>query len=231
MCGIAGIARRAPTGVAVETLARMAHAIRHRGPDGYGYYVAPRVGFAHVRLSIVDLAGGAQPLTNEDGQVVITYNGEVYNHRELRRELQALGHVFKTHCDTEVLVHAYEQWGPQMLQRLNGQFAFAIHDRAKDTLFLARDRFGVRPLFFAQREGNLYFASEIKGLLASHEVDATPDPYGLDEIYSFWAARGSRTAFLGIGSLEPGTYAVWKDGALWHHRYYELDYPEAKMEP
>lgn len=231
MCGIAGIARRAPTGVSAESLGRMAHAIRHRGPDGYGFYVGPRVGFAHVRLSIVDLAGGAQPLTNEDGQVVITYNGEVYNWRELRRELEAAGHVFRTHCDTEVLVHAYEQWGPRMLHRLNGQFAFAIHDRNTDTVFLARDRFGVRPLFFAQRQGNLYFGSEIKALLASSEVDATPDPYGLDEIYTFWAARGSRTAFLGIGQLEPGTYALWKDGALFHHRYYELDYPEAKMEP
>src|SRR4029078_13399597 len=167
MCGIAGIARRDRAGVSLATLARMGAAIQHRGPDGYGFYTGGRVGFAHLRLSIVDLSGGAQPLTNENGQVVVTYNGEVYNHLELRRELEAHGHVFRTHCDTEVLLHGWEQWGPAMLQRLNGQFAFAIHDRTNDSVFLARDRFGVRPLFYAIRDGNLYFASEIKALLAS----------------------------------------------------------------
>src|SRR5450759_711679 len=110
MCGIAGIARSVPTGVSVDALGRMAAAIRHRGPDGYGFYVGQRVGFAHVRLSIVDIAGGAQPLTNEDGQIVVTYNGEIYNHPELRRDLEVRGHVFRTRCDTEVLVHGYEEW-------------------------------------------------------------------------------------------------------------------------
>ena len=173
MCGIAGIARRYPTGVSPETLGRMAAAIRHRGPDGYGYYVGQRVGFAHVRLSIVDIAGGAQPMTNEDGQLVIIYNGEIYNHPELRRELEQLGHVFRTRCDTEVLVHGYEQWGSAMLQRLNGQFAFAIYDRREETIFIARDRFGVRPLFYSQPQGAFYFGSEIKALL---EYTAIPMP-------------------------------------------------------
>jgi asparagine synthase (glutamine-hydrolysing) len=231
MCGIAGIARRAATGVSADSLGRMAAAIKHRGPDGHGFYLGQRVGFAHVRLSIVDIAGGAQPLTNEDGQIVVTYNGEVYNHIELRRELESRGHVFRTHCDTEVLVHGYEEWGADMLQRLNGQFAFAIYDRNNETVFLARDRFGVRPLFFAQRNGNLYFASEIKAILASGEVDAALNPIGLDELFTFWAARPPRTAFNGIGCFEPGTYGIWRDGGLWMHRYYELDYPETNAEP
>jgi asparagine synthase (glutamine-hydrolysing) len=209
----------------------MAAAIRHRGPDGYGFYAGQRVGLAHVRLSIVDIAGGAQPLTNEDGQIVVTYNGEIYNHPELRHELEQRGHVFRTRCDTEILVHGYEEWGAEMLRRLNGQFAFAIYDRRDETVFLARDRFGVRPLFYAQSAGDLYFGSEVKAILASGEVNATSDPRGLDEVLTFWAARPPRTPFSGIASLEPGTYGVWKEGALWLRRYYELDFPEAGEEP
>lgn len=231
MCGIAGIARRFPTGVSVESLGRMAASIRHRGPDGYGFYVGQRVGFAHVRLSIVDIAGGAQPLTNEDGQIVVTYNGEIYNHPELRRELEEKGHVFRTRCDAEILVHGYEEWGVNLLKRLNGQFALAIYDRNTDTVLIARDRFGVRPLFYAQRKGALYFGSEVKAILATGEVDAALDRRGLDEVFTFWAARPPRTPFAGIASLEPGTYGILKDGALWLHHYYELDYPEAIAEP
>jgi asparagine synthase (glutamine-hydrolysing) len=231
MSGIAGIVRRLPTGVSVDSLGRMAASIRHRGPDGYGFYVGQRVGFAHVRLGVVDIAGGAQPLTNEDGQIVVTYNGEIYNHPELRRELEERGHIFRTRCDTEVLVHGYEQWGVNLLNRLNGQFAFAIYDRNNETVFIARDRFGVRPLFYAQRKGALYFGSEIKAILASGEVEASLDRRGLDEAFTFWAPRPPRTAFAGIASLEPGTYGILKDGALWLHRYYELDYPEASAEP
>jgi asparagine synthase (glutamine-hydrolysing) len=231
MSGIAGIVRRLPTGVSVDSLGRMAASIRHRGPDGYGFYVGQRVGFAHVRLGVVDIARGAQPLTNEDGQVVVTYNGEIYNHPELRRELEERGHVFRTRCDTEVLVHGYEEWGVNLLDRLNGQFAFAIYDRNTETVFIARDRFGVRPLFYAQRKGALYFGSEIKAILASGEVEASLDRRGLDEAFTFWAPRPPRTAFAGIASLEPGTYGILKDGALWLHRYYELDYPEAGAEP
>src|SRR5437773_2451468 len=231
MCGIAGIARQSRAGVTVDSLGRMAAAIRHRGPDGYGFYVGRRVGLAHVRLSIIDLAGGAQPLTNEDGQIVVSYNGEIYNHPELRRQLEERGHVFRTHSDTEVLVHGYEEWGTEVLHRLNGQFAFAIYDRNRETVFIARDRFGVRPLLYAQRNGNFYFGSEIKAILASGEVEATLDQRGLDEVLTFWGARPPRTAFDGIASLEPGTYGIWKDGALWLRHYYELDYPEASDEP
>jgi asparagine synthase (glutamine-hydrolysing) len=231
MSGIAGIARRYPTGVAVESIGRMAAAIKHRGPDGYGFYVGQTVGFAHVRLSVVDVAGGVQPLANEDGRVVITYSGEVYNHRELRLELERRGHIFRTRSDSEVLVHGYEEWGAELLHRLDGQFAFAIYDRNREIVFVARDRFGVRPLFYAQRSGDFYFGSEIKAILASGEVEPDLDRRGLDEVLTFGAARPPRTPFSGIASLEPGTYAIWKDGALWLRHYYELDYPEAGEEP
>jgi asparagine synthase (glutamine-hydrolysing) len=231
MCGIAGIARHAPTGVSLISLGRMAAAIRHRGPDGYGFYAGRKVGLAHVRLSTVDPAGGGQPLTNEDGQIVLTSTCEVFNHPELRHELEERGHIFRTRCHAEVLVHGYEEWGPDLLQRLDGQFAFAIYDRNHETVFLARDRFGVRPLFYAQRNGDLYFGSEIKAILASGEVDPALDQRGLDEVLRFGAAKPPRTAFSGIAALEPGTYGIWKDGAFWLRHYYELDYPEASEEP
>jgi asparagine synthase (glutamine-hydrolysing) len=170
-------------------------------------------------------------LTNEDGQIVLTSTCEVFNHPELRHELEQRGHVFRTRCHAEVLVHGYEEWGPGLLQRLDGQFAFAIYDRNHETVFLARDRFGVRPLFYAQRNGDLYFGSEIKAILASGEVEPSLDPRGLDEVLRFGAARPPRTPFSGIAALEPGTYGVWKDGAFWLRHYYELDYPETAEEP
>lgn len=231
MCGIAGIARAEPRGVEESTLHRMAAALHHRGPDGRGVYAGQRVGLAHTRLSIIDLAGGRQPLTNEDGRVVVTYNGEVYNYLELRAELEGKGHVFRTRSDTEVLVHAWEQWGETMLQRLNGQFSFAIYDRRHETVFLARDRFGVRPLLYAERNGDLYFASEAKALFATGEVPAIPNPAGLDEVFTFWAARAPRTPFLGVSALPPGHYAVWRRGRLRVSQYYALQYPGAAVEP
>ena len=231
MCGIAGIAHHDAGGISVAPLARMGAAIRHRGPDGYGFYTGAHVGFAHLRLSIVDLEGGAQPLTNEDGTMVITFNGEVYNHPELRRELAGRGHAFRTRSDTEVLVHAYEEWGPDMLRRLNGQFAFAIYNAANRSLFFARDRFGVRPFFYAMRGSSLYFASEIKAILASGEVNASVDPVALDEVFTLWAARPPRTGFEGIAALEPGTFGLWQHGRVRTQRYYEIDFPEEPREP
>ncbi len=231
MCGIGGIARGDRRGVDAGTLTRMTAALQHRGPDGSGIYTGATVGLAHTRLSIVDVAGGAQPLTNEDGRVIITYNGEVYNHVELRASLEGKGHVFKTRTDTEVLVHAYEQWGEAMLSRLNGQFAFAIYDRRHESLFLARDRFGVRPLFYAERGGDLFFASEMKAMFATGEVPAIPDPRALDELFTFWACRPPRTPFLGIRALEPGHCAMWRGGRLRVSQYYKLLYQDAEMEP
>ena len=224
MCGFAGIVRADDRGVEVETLGRMAAAIRHRGPDGYGFYTGRNVGLAHVRLSIVDIEGGAQPMSNEDGRLWVVFNGEIYNHVELRRELESRGHRFRTRCDTEVIVHGYEEWGAGMLHRFNGQFAFALHDRHDGSVLLARDRFGVRPLFHAVRNGDLYFGSEIKALLASGEVRGEPSLEGLDEVFTFWAARPPRTVFRDIWTLEPGTWARWSDGRLETHRYYEMDF-------
>ena len=231
MCGIAGIARRRPTGVSAELLERMAGAIRHRGPDGFGLHADERVGLTNVRLSVIDLARGAQPMTNEDGSVFVVYNGEIFNHLALRGELEARGHLFRTRSDTEVLVHAYEQWGERMLERLNGQFAFAIYDRRAGSLFLARDRFGILPLYYTARDGDLYFGSEVKALLATGEVERTLDPEGLDEVFTFWAARAPRTPFRGIRALEPGCCARWRDGRLAVRRYYAFDCSEAASEP
>src|SRR5213083_357930 len=231
MCGLAGVARQRPRGVSAELLERMAAAIRHRGPDGFGLYADDRIGLAHVRLSVIDVAGGAQPMTNEDGDVRVVYNGEIYNYLELRHELEVRGHVFRTRSDTEVLVHGYEQWGEGLLERLNGQFAFVLHDRRTASLFLARDRFGILPLYYAEQGGDLYFASEIKALLASGEVERALDPEGLDEVFTFWAARPPRTPFRGIRALEPGCWARWREGTLSIRRYYALDYSGAAAEP
>jgi asparagine synthase (glutamine-hydrolysing) len=179
----------------------------------------------------MDVGGAGQPLTNEDGQIVLTSSCGVVNHSELRHELEQRGHVFRSPCAAEVLVHGYEEWGVDVLQKLDGQFAFALYDRNRETVFLARDRFGIRPLFYAQRDGDLYFGSEIKAILASGEVDPGLDPRGLDEVLRLGAARPPRTPFSGIASLEPGTYGIWSDGALWLRHYYEMDYPEASEEP
>ena len=231
MCGLAGVARARPQGVSAQLLERMAAAIRHRGPDGFGLHADDRIGLVHVRLSVIDVAGGGQPMANEDGDVRVIYNGEIYNYLELRHELQLRGHVFRTRSDTEVLVHGYEQWGEGLLERLNGQFAFALHDRRTASLFLARDRFGILPLYYAERGGDLFFASEIKALFASGEVEQALDPEGLDEVFTFWAARPPRTPFRGIRALEPGTWARWRDGVLSVRRYYTLDWATAAAEP
>ncbi len=231
MCGIAGIVRSSGRETTLEALGAMAATLRHRGPDGYGFYADADVGLAHVRLSIIDLAGGAQPLTNEDGTLIITYNGEVYNYVELAAELARLGHSFRTRCDTEVLVHAWEEWGPRMFERLNGQFAFCLYDRRTHTAVLVRDRFGVRPLYYAERNGDLVFGSEVKAIFASGDVVPEPDPVGLDEVFSFWSARAPRTVFAGVSQLPPGCWAVWRDGKLTVSRYWAPEYEQQSIEP
>jgi asparagine synthase (glutamine-hydrolysing) len=224
MCGFAGVARAEPRGVAPELVSRMAAAVRHRGPDGSGVYTDDRVGLAHVRLSVIDLAGGAQPMADATGRFVIVYNGEIFNFPDLRAELASLGAAFRTRSDTEVLLHAYDRWGEAMLGRLNGQFAFALYDRRDRSLFLARDRFGILPLFYAEQHGDLYFGSEVKALFASGEVDRALDPEGLDEVFTFWGARPPRTPFRGVRALEPGCCARWRGGRLALRRWYALEY-------
>jgi asparagine synthase (glutamine-hydrolysing) len=230
MSGLAGIARTSGRPIEEHTLRRMAAAIQHRGPDASNVYVGNRVGLAHTRLSVIDLDHGGQPMSSPEGNLVLAFTGEVYNYRELRSELEAAGHRFRTTSDTEVLIHAYERWGEAMLPRLNGQFAFALFDRRNDIVFLARDRFGVRPLYVAIENGDLYFASEVKAMFASSELRAKADLRGLDESFSLWAARAPRTVFRGVRQIEPGTSAAWRDGRLRTNRYYEPRFPEATVE-
>jgi asparagine synthase (glutamine-hydrolysing) len=182
----------------------MVRSIRHRGPDGYGTYLDDQVGLAHARLAILDVAGGAQPISNEDGSVWIVFNGEIFNYVELRKNLELLGHRFRTRSDTEVIVHAYEEWGEDAWIRLNGQFAFAIRDTHKGHNWLVRDRVGIAPLFFARAPGAIVFGSEIKAILASGRVLPAVDHAALLEVFRFWAAPGPATVFAGVRQLLPG---------------------------
>jgi asparagine synthase (glutamine-hydrolysing) len=187
--------------------------LAHRGPDGYGLYRDDHVGLGHARLSIIDLAGGDQPLSNEDGTVWLCFNGEIFNYVELRRELASLGHRFATQGDSEVIVHAFEQWGEGAWARLNGQFAFALWDRARRRLWLVRDRVGILPLHYALAGGRLVFASEAKAIFASGHVTPQLDPAGLGEVFTRWSTPAPRTVFAGVRSVRPGS-AVCVDEQL-----------------
>ena len=227
MCGIAGTlyfdAQRLPEQSRLE---RMVQAIAHRGPDGDGYHIEPGVGLGHARLSIIDLGGGAQPIHNGRRTVWITYNGEIFNYIELRQFLEARGHRFYTHTDTEVIVHLYEELGDRFVDELNGQFSFAIWDRPKRRMLLVRDRAGILPLYYAKTNDELVFASEVKSILASGAVQAALDPYGLDELMTFWAPQAPRTMFQGISQLGPGEMLIVENGAITTRKYWEWSFPE-----
>jgi asparagine synthase (glutamine-hydrolysing) len=214
MCGITGIVdlrERRPIDQAL--LARMNGSLSHRGPDGDGFHFEPGVGFGHRRLSIIDLEGGKQPLYNEDHSVVVTYNGEIYNFHELEIELRARGHVFRTRCDTEVIVHAWEEWGKDCVDRFNGMFAFAIWDRNRGTLFVARDRLGVKPLYYAVLpDGRFLFASELKALLVCPELPRRIDPTAVEDYFGFGYVPEPKTIYHGIFKLEPGYRIVVRRG-------------------
>jgi asparagine synthase (glutamine-hydrolysing) len=206
MCGLAGIVDltgdRPPSR---EALADMLAVLVHRGPDELGIYVDDHAGLAHARLSIVDLAAGQQPMTNEDRTLWLVFNGEIFNYVELREELLAYGHRFRTRSDTEVILHAWEQWGERALGRLAGQWAFALWDTRARELILARDVFGVTPLYIAEQRGRVAFASEVKALFAGlPELPRELDPVGLDETFTFWTVVAPRTVFRGIAELPPG---------------------------
>jgi len=205
MCGIAGIFyadRLQP--VDADRLTRMADAIAHRGPDGAGTFCAPGVGLAHRRLSIIDLEGGRQPIGNEDGSIQVVFNGEIYNYRQLHAELEARGHRFATHSDTEVLVHLYEEMGERLVERLRGMFAFAIWDSRRQQLLLARDRIGIKPLYFRRDPRCVLFGSEIKAILAYGEQSNSIDVASLEEYLAFGMISGTRSIFQGIEKLAPG---------------------------
>ncbi len=227
MCGIAGVLTlREDLGAPdADQVSRMVAALRHRGPDEFGAYCDDRVALGHARLSIIDLSTGQQPLANEDDTLWIAFNGEVYNYLELREELSALGHRFRTRSDTEVIVHAYESWGVAAFERLNGQWAVALWDTRNRRLTLARDPLGVRPLYWCEHGGRLFFASEVKAIFAAEpSVPREFDPAGLAQTFTFWTVVPPQGVFKGISEVEPGHVRVYADGKVtdecsWRPRY------------
>jgi asparagine synthase (glutamine-hydrolysing) len=215
MCGIAGLFHlTTPKPVDPSRIERMCDAMVHRGPDGAGVWTAPGVGLGHRRLSIIDLAGSPQPMHAADGRAVIVFNGEIYNYRELRTELAARGAVFRTDGDTEVILAAWQQWGPACLARLNGMFAFALYDVGQRTLFLARDRLGVKPLHYAAlSDGSLAFASELKGLLAHPLLRREIDPLAVEDYLAWGYVPDHRAILKGVHKLPAGHYLLLRHGS------------------
>lgn len=225
MCGIAGICNiTKPMGVSLDSLRQMTGVLLHRGPDETGIYLDDHVGLGHARLSIIDLSSGIQPIHNEDKTLWIVYNGEVYNYPELTKELLKKGHKFYTTSDTEVVLHLYEEFGPDCLQQLNGQFAFAIWDAKKKELFLARDRVGIRPLYYTVLDDTLIFGSEIKSIFMNEQVPRRIDPIALDQIFTFWTTLTPRTVFDNIYELPPGHYLEVSNAQVKTEKYWDLPF-------
>jgi asparagine synthase (glutamine-hydrolysing) len=229
VCGIAGVIRREGDAalVARDVLERMAGALEHRGPDEFGMYRDAHAGLSHARLSIVDLASGQQPLSNEDGTIWIVFNGEIFNYVELREELLALGHTFRTKSDTEVIVHAFEAWGDEAFARFNGQFAIGLWNSVRRELTLARDPIGICPLYLTEHRGGLFFASEVKALFAAdRDMPRAFDPRGLGEVFAFWTAVPPRTAYRGVEQLRPGHVRTYGPGGMRERAFWQAKYPE-----
>ena len=223
MCGIVG--QVGPARGDREQLLGMMGMITHRGPDEAGLLMADELAFGHLRLSIVDLEHGQQPMATADGRYWVVFNGEIFNHLELRAELKQAGHVFRTRCDTEVLLNAYRQWGIGCLERFNGQWAFALWDRLEGRVILARDRFGVRPLFYSvlPEGGTLLFASEMKAILADPRVSRSLDEQGVRDIFVSWVTQSDRTPLASIRTLPAGHWMEVQDGRVDVHRWWEPD--------
>ena len=221
MCGIAGVLSLNGRVVDRAEPARMIALLRHRGPDASGMYVQKQVGLAHARLSIIDLAGGSQPMRSADHSAWLTFNGEIFNYVELREELAAKGHWFRTESDTEVILAAYQEWNEDCVSHFNGQWAFALWDCRQEKLFLSRDRMGVRPLYYARTADSFLFASEIKAVLASGEVSAELDLQALDQTFTFWSPLAPRTAFRDVRQLPPATSLVMQKGEIRTWRYWK----------
>ena len=229
MCGIAGFAENShfespePHRERDRSLVhRMCEVIRHRGPDDEGIHVEQGVGLGMRRLSIIDLSTGHQPIHNEDGSVWVVFNGEIYNYRDLRHELEAAGHVFYTSSDTETIVHAYEQWGESAFNKLRGMFGIALWDRARKTLLLARDRAGIKPLHFIEDGTRIYFGSEIKSLIAAGVVQPDIDLEALDHYLSYLYPPRDRSLFTSVRKLPPGHFLRWQDGQTTVVKYWEI---------
>jgi asparagine synthase (glutamine-hydrolysing) len=229
MCGICGkLILRGEGMVSPGLVKAMADTISHRGPDDEGYYVSGPIGLGFRRLSIIDLQSGHQPLSNEDGTIWIVFNGEIYNYQVLRAFLLGKGHVFKTKTDTEVIVHLYEEFGPECLQRLRGMFAFAIWDGNAKTLFLARDRVGIKPVYYCLTDTSLVFASEIKAILADPSVNREIAPELIDRFLTFMYVPGDETLLKGIQKLAPGHYLLIKNGNPVTRQYWDLRFSEPR---
>lgn len=228
MCGVAGIFHlETAKPVDPARLQLMTDAIAHRGPDGEGHWFAPGIGLGHRRLAIIDLAGGAQPMLSADQAQVISFNGEIYNFREVRSELEQRGHQFSTHSDTEVILAAYRQWGVECLSRLNGMFVFAIYDQRTRQLFLARDRLGVKPLYYASlSDGSIIFASELKALLVHPLLRRTPDPRAVDDYLAFGYVPDHRCFVKGVNKLAAGHFLLLEQGRTMpaQQQYWDVDY-------
>ncbi len=231
MCGLVGIfdsSGRRPIDRAL--LARMNDSLRHRGPDDSGLHLAPGIGLGHRRLSIIDLAGGHQPLFNEDGSVAVVYNGEIYNFRELSEDLIGRGHQFRTRCDTEVIVHAWEEWGEACVERFRGMFAFAIWDAGRETLFLARDRLGIKPLYYAELAGGtILFASELKALLEHPDLPRRIDPLAVEDYFAYGYVPDPKTIYLGVAKLAPGHVVAFRRGrpSIGPRQYWDVEFGDA----
>ncbi len=227
MCGINGIAFSSKSGRAVNqrTLVKMRDVISHRGPDDDGEFIDENIGFGHRRLSIVDVTHGRQPMFSEDQSRVIIYNGEVYNHADYRAELEAKGYQYQTHCDTETILHLYEEYGAQCVEKLRGMFAFAVWDRREKSLFIARDRLGVKPLYYVYDEqGNLFFASEIKSLLAANAVKPELNYNVLPDQLANHGTSFDETLFKNVKRLLPGHTLFWRDGKLKIEKYWDVSF-------
>lgn len=225
MCGIAGMVSKDRLPADSEGRVRsMLGAIRYRGPDQFGLFIGNQTVLGSARLSIIDISGGQQPIGTEDGRYWIVFNGEIFNFVELRADLELKGHHFATHSDTEVLLHLFQEEGPSCLHRLNGQFAVAIYDAVAGSLFLARDRLGVRPLFYFEKDGVLYFGSEIKSLLAGSGESAEIDPAVIGQVFTFWGPLPGQTVFRGIHELPPGHWMFWRQGEVEVQQYWHSSF-------
>src|SRR6185436_15518890 len=228
MCGIAGFVESSTTtspfgaDASRALVHRMCDVIRHRGPDDEGVWVDEGVALGMRRLSIIDLSTGQQPIHNEDRTVWVVFNGEIYNFKELRRDLEAAGHVFYTSTDTEVIVHAYEQWGTAAIPRLRGMFGLAIWDVRSRTLLVARDRIGIKPMHYAIVHGRLYFGSEIKSLLQAPDLPRDLDMDAIDHYLSFLYTPRDGSIFANVRKLPPGHLLTWRNGAVAIEQYWEL---------
>ena len=227
MCGIAGFFGKPDVSVPHGLLRRMIAAISHRGPDEQGFFLDGNAGLAHARLSIIDPVAGKQPMANADRTVIAVLNGEIFNYIELRRELIAKGRRFRTNSDTEVVLQLYEEMGPDCVEKFNGDFAFALWDTRSRRLMLARDRMGVRPLYYARAGGSLFFASEVKALLAAPGIGAALDPIALDQIFTLWFPLAPRTVFRDVCELPPAHVLLADAERVAVRRYWRLEFPDA----